>query len=158
LAAFRAVAESIGAKPIVLVIPDKAQVDPASRAAMAEAIADPAYDPARPYRGMINAAEATGLPVVDPIAALDPASEAGARALYFGKDWHTNGIGNRVLADRLAQALAMPSLLGAPMRTAAPLALPTAEATSPLAHWLRVAALALAIWLALGTLYWQRFP
>ena len=158
LRAFAAVARTIGAKPLVLVIPDKAQVDRAARAAMSEVIRDPAYDPGRPYAGMVAAAEAASLPIVDPLAAMAKVADPGARALYFAKDWHTNALGNRVLADELTHALASPALLGAPTRAAAPLTLPPAKAPSRLAGLLRSAAIVIAAWLLFGTLYWQRFP
>jgi lysophospholipase L1-like esterase len=157
LAAFKAAAQQIGAKPLVLVIPDKAQVDPASREAMAGAIRDPAYDPARPYRGMVAAAKAVGLEVVDSEKAMVAAAQGGERQLYFGKDWHTNGLGNRVLADQLAVALASPALLGAPPHEAPPLGMPE-PAPAGVPRWARVAAIVVAIWLLLGTLYWRRFP
>jgi hypothetical protein len=158
LRAFRAVADSVGAKPLVLVIPDKAQIDPAARTLAAAAIGDPAYDPQRPYRGMIAAAEAAGLPVVDPLAALVAAADGDTRALYFGKDWHTTAIGNRVLADQVARALRSPALLGPAPRAAAPLSLADAAAAGVAGGWLRITVIVAAIWLTLGTLYWQRFP
>jgi len=156
LRAFRSIAEDMGAKPLVVVIPEKAQVDPASRQAIAAAIGDPAYDPERPYRGMIAAAKAAGLPVVEPQAAMLAATDGGARQLYFTRDWHTNAAGNRVLAKEIDMALSSPALLGPPPHEAPPLTLPaTAEHASTL--WRNVAIL-VAIWLILGTLYAKRFP
>jgi len=157
LRAFKDVAASIGAKPLVLVIPDKAQVDPRARAAMAQQIADPAYDPDRPFRGMVAAAESAGLPVVDPLAAMVSAADGGARPLYFERDWHTNGAGNRVLANALTASLGAPGLLGPPAREASPLALP-APAPAGLGGWTRAIAIVAALWALLGTLYARRFP
>jgi len=157
LRAFAAVAGRIGAKPLVLVVPDKAQIDPEARAATAQAIGDPAYDPDRPYRGMLAAAAAAGLPSVDPKGAMVAASAGGRRQLYFARDWHTNALGNRVLADEVAAALASPALLGPPPRDAR-LGLPVEEAAPAWGRWLRAAAIVAAVWLLLGTLYWRRFP
>ncbi len=156
LRAFRAVAEDIGAKPLVVVIPEKAQIDPASRTAIAQAIGDPAYDPDRPYRGMVAAAKEAGLPVVEPKEAMIAAAEGGERQLYFGRDWHTNAIGNRVLVKEIDAALASPQLLGPPPHEAPPLSLPNA-AEHPSTLWRNVAIVA-GIWLLLGTLYARRFP
>jgi hypothetical protein len=156
LKAFKVVAEDMNAKPLVVVIPDKAQVDPAARAAMANLIADPAYDPDRPYRGMVDAAKAAGLTVIEPKAAMVAAGENGQRQLYFERDWHTNAVGNRVLAKEIDAALAAPEFLGPPPHAAPPLALPSsAEHPSNLPRNL---AIAVAIWLILGTLYARRFP
>jgi hypothetical protein len=158
LRAFRWLADHRGFKPLVIVIPDKAQIDPASRAQMAQAMGnDPAYDPSRPYRGMVALARLSGLPVVEPEAALAAASDGGRRALYFGHDWHTNAIGNRVLAAQLDRALADPDLLGPPLKP-----LPAGDALEPeappaeLPH--RAALILIAVWLVLGTAYWRRFP
>ncbi|HEY8514244.1 MAG TPA: DUF5989 family protein [Candidatus Binatia bacterium] len=157
LRAFRAVADEIGAKPLVMVIPDKAQVDPNARQAIAEVIGDPAYDPDRPYRGMVAAAEAAGLPVVDTLPAMVAASQGGAQQLYFARDWHTNGLGNRVLVQELDTALASPAFLGPPPREIARLTLPEPSAEEA-SHLGRNALIAIAVWLLLGTLYWRRFP
>jgi lysophospholipase L1-like esterase len=156
LRAFRAVTEDMHAKPLVLVIPEKAQVDPNARRAIADVIANPAYDPNRPYNGMVAAAKAAGLPVVDTLPAMVAASDGGAHQLYFGRDWHTNAVGNRVLAKEVEAALAAPQLLGPPPHAAPPLALPaTSDHVSNL--W-RNLAIAVGIWLVLGTLYARRFP
>lgn len=156
LRALRAIAEDRGFKALVLVVPDKAQVDPRAREAIAGAIGDPAYDPDRPYRGMIEAARAASLPVVDPLPALVEASRGGAQQLYFARDWHTNALGNRVLVQQLDRALAAPDMLGPPPVDAPPLVLP-AEAASA-SGWLRTLAIVVLVWLVLGTLYWRRFP
>jgi hypothetical protein len=153
---FRETASAMGAAPLVLVIPDKAQIDPAARAAIAAVLGDPAYDPARPFRLMAEAAKAAGLRVVDPTEALARGSRDGSVPLYFQHDWHTNAAGNAVLAGSLAAALADPALLGPPSRTVAdvrPAAAPPAESA-----FARVLAIAVAIVLLLGTLYWRRFP
>lgn len=156
LRAFRVVAQDMGAKPLVVVIPEKAQVDPAARRAIADAIGDPNYDPNRPYNGMVAAAKEAGLPVVEPLAAMVAASDGGERQLYFARDWHTNATGNRVIAETIDQALAAPELLGPPPHAAPPLALP-ADAEHPSNVW-RNLAIVVAIWLLLGTLYARRFP
>jgi lysophospholipase L1-like esterase len=153
---FRQTAESMGAKPLVLAIPDKAQIDPSARAAMAEVMNDPAYDPARPFRHMVEAARASGLTVVDPGPQLASASRSGAVPLYFQNDWHTNANGNEVLAEALAAALAAPALLGPPSHAVAA-EVPSAAPSTP-SRLARLIALAAAIVLVLGTLYWQRFP
>jgi lysophospholipase L1-like esterase len=156
LNAFKVIAEDINAKPIVVVIPDKAQVDPAARKTMSDTIADPAYDPDRPYRGMVAAAKAAGLTVIEPKDAMVAAGENGERQLYFGRDWHTNAVGNRVLAKEIDAALASPEFLGPPPHEAPPLALPSsAEHPSNLPRNLLIA---VAVWLVLGTLYARRFP
>jgi lysophospholipase L1-like esterase len=152
LMAFRSVAQRIGAEPLVLVIPDKAQVDPAARAKMVRAMNDPRYEPDRPYMAMIAAAASAGLPVVGALPSLRAA--AGAGPLYFAKDWHTNAAGNRVLAGALADALAAPSLLGAAQRPAGRWYGPTPAAESGATLWIVL----VIIWLVLGTLFYQRFP
>jgi len=157
LRAFRAVARKIGAKPVVLVIPDKAQVDPASRAAMTQQIDASTYDPDRPYRGMVDAAKAAGLPVIEALPAMKSASENGSRALYFARDWHTNPAGNRVLANLLTTALGQSELLGAAPLEAKPLALPKAGAEGT-GHRLRSLGILGALWALLGTLFLKRFP
>jgi hypothetical protein len=156
LLAFRDVAASIGARPLVLVIPDKAQIDPAARAAMAGAIGDPGYDPTRPFRFLVGAVERASLPVVDPSASLSAAARGGEVPLYFRNDWHTNALGNEVLASSLADALATPSLLGP--RPHAAEALPPLSVPVPRSNLARNLAIAFAIILLLGTLYWRRFP
>lgn len=156
LRAFRVVAEEIGARPLVVVIPEKAQVDPAARRAIGDAIGDPAYDADRPYRGMIAAAREAGLTVVEPKEAMLAAAGGGERQLYFARDWHTNAAGNRVLAKEIDAALAAPEFLGPPPLAAPPLSLPAA-AEHPSTLWRNVA-IVFGIWLLLGTLYARRFP
>lgn len=155
LRAFRRVAERIAARPLVLIVPDKAEIDPAARRAVAELVSDAAYDPDRPFRFMAAAAERAGLPVVDPRRELAATRRATGASLYFAHDWHTNGRGNRVLAGALATALAAPALLGAPPRVAAAAEreIP-ARATLP---WRGIVALA-GLVAVLGTLYARRFP
>ncbi|HYC22391.1 MAG TPA: DUF5989 family protein [Candidatus Bathyarchaeia archaeon] len=150
LRAFRREVARLGARPLVLVIPDKAQIDPRARDAIAAVIQDPAYDPDRPYRGMLARARAEGLPVVDPEAALRSAEQASG-ALYFERDWHTNALGNRVLASEVDAALAQPGLLGPPPRGAQPIVLePPAAESHRMLRWVLVLG---ALWLILGTLY-----
>lgn len=156
LRSFATVARDIGAEPVVLVIPDKAQIDPVARGGMQQLMADPRYDPERPFRGMVERARAAGLPVVDPREGLLTASEGGARALYFERDWHTNARGNRVLADEVAAALGAPALLGPPPVAAGDWA--PARPAAPVSKLGRNLLIALAIWLALGTLFYRRFP
>ncbi len=157
LSVLRALAEDRGFKAIALIVPDKAQVDPRAREAIAAAIGDPAYDPNRPYRGMIEAACAASLPVVDPLPALIEASRGGEQQLYFARDWHTNPLGNRVLVQELDRALAAHDMLGPPPVDAPPLPLPAAEGAA-WTGWARTLAIVLLVWLVLGTLYWRRFP
>ena len=123
---------------------------------MSEAIGNPAYDPDRPYRGMVEAAKAAGLTVVEPQAAMVAAGENGARQLYFERDWHTNAVGNRVLAKEIDAALASPEFLGPPPHEAPPLSLPTSDEHP--SNVLRNLVIAVAVWLILGTLYARRFP
>jgi lysophospholipase L1-like esterase len=154
LEVFRSVAQEIGAEPLVLVIPDKAQLDPIARATMARVMNDPRYDPDRPYAAMVAAAAAAGLPVVGGLPPLRRAAATGP--LYFAGDWHTNAAGNRVLADALADALAAPSFLGAAAKPAGgwhgPAPASAVESDGTL--WIVLG----FVWLILGTLYYQRFP
>lgn len=156
LRAFATVARDIGAEPLVLVVPDKAQIDPVARGRMQQVMGDPRYDPERPFRGMVERARAAGLPVVDPRDALLAASKGGAEALYFERDWHTNARGNRVLADEIADALAAPGLLGAAPRPAGAWA--PAVRSAPASSLGRNLVIAGAVWLVLGTLFLRRFP
>ena len=163
LEAFAALAQEIGARPVVLIVPDKAQVDPASRAAMARLIDDRRYDPERPFATMARLANEAGLPVVDPRAALRAAGEAGTQSLYFEHDWHTTATGNEILAESLAAALAQPALLGPPPRgerrqvpvAGQPGSSAAGPASAPYPRWPVVA---LAVWLVLATAMWRRFP
>jgi len=154
LAAFRAAAERLHAKPLVLVIPDKAQIDPRARDAIAGVIRDPGYDPERPYRGMIERARAIGLPVVDPEKALLQAAQA-AGPLYYMHDWHTTVLGNRVLASELDRALAATDFLGPPPHPSVPVEVEELPGAARALSWLLGA---LLIWLVLGTLYRSANP
>ncbi len=159
LGAFASLAREIGARPLVLIVPDKAQVDPAARAAMAQIIGDQHYDPERPFATMARLANEAGLPVVDPRVALRAAGGKGERSLYFERDWHTNARGNVILAGSLAAALAEPGLLGAAPageRQQGPVTGQSADTAS--AEWPRWPAVALAVWLTLATAMWRRFP
>ncbi len=151
---FAAEAAAMGATPLVLVIPDKAQIDPEAALTMRRALGDPRYDPERPARGMVASASRAGLRVVDPAPALEAALRSGGQALYFDRDWHTNGNGNRVLASGLADALSAPDLLGPPPRNATPAGAPMA-ATAGIG---RGPVIALAAWLLLASLFYRRFP
>lgn len=155
LRAFGAVARDMGAKPLVLVIPDKAQIEPPARARM-ERMLGAGYDPDRPFEGMLSRAEEAGLDAVDPRGSLRSVSAREGQPLYFDRDWHTNGLGNRVLAEDLAAALAAPGFLGPPPRLAGswgPAEGPTVPSTLG-----RNVLIALALWLLLGTLFLRRFP
>ncbi|MDG2306439.1 MAG: SGNH/GDSL hydrolase family protein [Candidatus Binatia bacterium] len=157
LRAFVTVAANIGAEPLVLVVPDKAQIDPVARGGMQQIISDPVYDPERPFLGMVQRAEQAGLEVVDPRTALLAASKSGAEAVYFERDWHTNALGNRALAGELADALASPRLLGAPPRAAGDWA-PVIDSGAGGGGLGRALLIAAGIWLVLGTLFLRRFP
>jgi hypothetical protein len=105
---------------------------------------------------MVAAAKEAGLTVVEPREAMIAASDGGDRQLYFVRDWHTNADGNRVLAKEIDATLALPQFLGAPPKEAPPLSLPVSPEQAG-TFW-RNAAILLAIWLVLGTLYVRRFP
>lgn len=154
LRVFAAEVAAMGAKSLVLVIPDKAHIDPEAAAAMTRALGDARYDPKRPARRMLASASRAGLAVVDPAPTLEAAHGRAGQALYFERDWHTNGNGNRVLAAELAEALAAPNLLGPPPRRAVDTGA-TAPATVGFGWgpWI-----ALAAWGLLGTLFLRRFP
>lgn len=156
LRSFASVARDIGAEPLVIVVPDKAQIEPAARGVMQQVMADPQYDPERPFLGMVERAEAAGLTVVDPREGLLAASKGGSQPLYFERDWHTNASGNRVLASALADALVAPALLGPPPKAAGSWGPESAVAVSSTLG--RNLGIAVLIWLILGTLFRRRFP
>lgn len=153
LEAFAAVVRNVGAEPLVLVIPDKAQVHAEARALMTRVMADPRYDPDRPYDAMVAAARAAGLPVVNALPELRRAAAGGP--LYFARDWHTNAAGNTVLADVLAEALSDPARLGTAPHAAGDWQAVPVPAPQQTVRWPWVA---LGVWLFLATLYWRRFP
>ncbi len=157
LSAFAMLGAELGFRPVVLVVPDKAQIDAKARDAMAQLIDDPRYDPNRPFRTMVLFGQVLGVPVVDPLKALVAASDDSRLALYFERDWHTNALGNRVIAQSVADVLAQPRLLGAPPKKVAP-DLSWAE-NNPLGQGPPVWPFALGVfWLLLGTAFWRRFP
>jgi hypothetical protein len=152
LRAFRLETGLLGAKALVLVVPDKAQVDAGARERMAAVIRDPAYEPSRPYRGLLARARAERLTVVDPEEALRAAAATANAPLYFEHDWHTTALGNRVLVRELGATLADPAFLGLPPRGAeiADDARTPSGSRGVLLERLLVLAI---VWLVLGTLY-----
>ena len=137
LSAFRIVAEDMGAKPLVVVIPEKAQVDPAARRRSPTPSAIPRTIPTARTAAWSRAAKAAGLTVVAPQAAMLAAARGRrAPALLRARLAHQRG-GNRVLAKEIDAALASPQFLGPPPHEAPPLALP-ASAEHPSTLWRNV--------------------
>ena len=157
LRAFGALAREMDAEALVLIIPDKAQVDAAAEQKMRGYMASEDYVPGRPYDFLVTAARESGLRVVGGLAPLQEARSAGP--VYFTRDWHTNAAGNQALATALAERLSgrdFPGVsarrsTGAPVREAASAPEDDRWGGSP---WVFGA----AIWLILGTLFRRRFP
>lgn len=102
---------AIGARFVVLLIPDEYQVDPAVFAAAARhAGRHPAdYDLDRPQRDLARALDARGIPVLDLLAASRGA--AANASLYLPRDTHWNTAGHRLAAAELARFVAEQRLL-----------------------------------------------
>ena len=157
LRAFGALARDMEAEALVLIIPDKAQVDAEAEQKMRGFMASEDYVPGRPYDFLVTAARESGLRVVGGLAPLQEARRAGR--VYFSQDWHTNAAGNQALASAVAERLsgrdfpAVASLgaTGAPVGDVA--AVPEGDRGYG-SSWI----LAGVIWLILGSLFRRRFP
>jgi len=157
LQAFAALSAAMGAQPLVLVIPDKAQVDADSLRAVEGFMGSDVYRPNRPYEFLVTAARSAGLPVVGGLSVLRAAQSAGP--VYFARDWHTNAAGNQALAGALATRLLAPEFLGGRGSGGAPTAsiqdnIPRDGPVGSPPGWLW----AILVWFALGTLFRRRFP
>ena len=99
-----------GGRLAVLLIPNKAQVEPNDeRGAINRTVRllqlvddDLTYND-RVRERVLASAERVGVPAIDPGAALVSAAPGGR--LYYRRDWHLNPAGNRVLGQALASAL-----------------------------------------------------
>jgi hypothetical protein len=99
-----------GGRLVVVVIPTKAQVEPAdergaiNRAARLLELTDEHLRFSdRVHQRMLDAAARAGVAAIDPLPRLVEA--AGSGRLYYRRDWHLNPNGNRVLGAILAEAL-----------------------------------------------------
>ena len=157
LRAFGAVAREIQAEALVLIIPDKAQVDDDAARQMRAVMGSDHYRPGRPYDFLVSAGREADLRVLGGLHSLRAARDAGP--VYFARDWHTNAAGNRALAGALADRLLGPEFAAVdkPVRVtdrAGEASAAAVERAWEVPGWI----LGGAIWLVLGTLFWRRFP
>ena len=105
-----------GARLVVLPIPTKAMVEPDDERQAIDAViqfmglseeAVRSYD--QPLAITLAAAADLGLPVINPLAALQ-ATAASAR-LFYQRDWHLTPAGHHALAEALTAALLDPALV-----------------------------------------------
>lgn len=156
LHAFASLAEAIGAEPLVLVIPDKAQIDADSLRQVEAFMGARDYRPERPYEFLVTAARGAGLPVMGGLPELQAAQLDGP--VYFARDWHTNAAGNRALAGGLMRRLLAPEFRGLFRPASRSIVAPSSEGTRPYGAGLASqGALGVGVWLFLGTLFWRRF-
>jgi hypothetical protein len=95
-----------GGRLAVMVIPSKPQVEPDDeRGGLARAVRllelgpeDASYDDVSRER-ILAAVRAAGVTLVDPFPELQQAAKGGR--VFYRRDWHLNGRGNKVLAETL---------------------------------------------------------
>jgi hypothetical protein len=93
---------SIGAKPVILLIPDEVQVDAKKRAEVERRFEVQAkdFDLEEPQRRVAALAAELDVPCVDPLAAFRAKGEQGG--LYFDLDTHWNAKGHDLASEHLA--------------------------------------------------------
>jgi hypothetical protein len=113
LGRFRALAAEIGARPLVLLLPTKLEVEPESVRETVQAVqatlglTTPPATFAQAVRvQMLSACASEHLEVVDLLPALREARQRSERDLYWVIDWHLNTEGNRAVAEAIAPRLA----------------------------------------------------
>jgi hypothetical protein len=95
--------EAHGARFIVMLIPDEAQVDTDLRRRLLPTRERQALDLGRPQRCLAAALDEADLPYLDLLPAF---RAAAAQRLYRPRDTHWNAAGNRLAGDRLAAFVA----------------------------------------------------
>ena len=99
-------ANASGARTVVLVVPDRTQVDEAlwSDFLAAQGLDPSAYDRDQPDRRLQEIASRLGITVVDPLEAQRARAAAG-ETLFVSGDPHWNPAGHEIAAQELARAL-----------------------------------------------------
>ncbi len=101
-----------GAEPLVLLLPERWQVEAAGNAAWRDELRQSAIDWRRPQKVMRRSLEADGIPVLDallPLARVSRGPSGGDRT-YYPRWGHLTAVGHRAVADLLRPRLRALSL------------------------------------------------
>ncbi len=157
LKGFKHTCEDRGIKPVVALIPSKAQIYSGFKADQREqlGVKDNEWNPDLPFKTMLALCDETGLDTVDPMLLFMREARDGTD-LYYTKDRHFSPEGNRAFAQALYNHLNRNIYLGESKVASTPIAagsgvaeeLPDPEKGVPLWVWV-----VLALWITLGLMY-----
>jgi hypothetical protein len=156
LEGFKKTCEERKVKPLLALIPTKAQIYSQFREEQGAQLGlpDDAWDPDLPFEKALAICREIGLDVMDPRSKFANEANQGID-LYYIKDRHFSPEGNRAYAQALYYTLVGENYLGKPPNASPPIAVGsgaavTAPGASGLPTWLYVV---LGLWIILGLLY-----
>jgi hypothetical protein len=158
LKGFRSSCEEQGIKPILALIPAKAQVYDEFKQELGEQLRLPpeAWDPNLPMERVKAICRAIGLDVIDPMARHLKAGSEGPM-LYYAVDRHFSPAGNVAFAQAIYDHLNQDNYLGQPKGSVTPIVAQSDAAPEPIVMeasgfptWLAVV---LILWAVLGLMY-----
>ncbi len=103
LEAIQATTRELDAELLVLVIPGRVQIDPASFETFAARHPERRFDRRAFHEGLVADIRALGIPVIDPLPRLE--REAAAGTITYHDEGHWNRDGHRIAAELLVEAL-----------------------------------------------------
>jgi len=154
LAHLKSSCEAMGAKLVVVPIPNKACIEAEAKANLEQQIGvDPAtWSPDAPVDTFLDLCRELSIPSLDPRAALRAAADAAEDGhVYYQKDWHLNPEGNRALASFVRGEVGRMQILPAAVAGAKPVEIPAA-AKHVSFGWLRLFAILWAV-LSIGWIF-----
>ncbi|MFN0008378.1 MAG: DUF5989 family protein [Planctomycetota bacterium] len=149
--------EEVGAKLVVVPIPNKACIEADARQRLAKQIqvATEAWSPDLPVETFLRLCGELSIAALDPRESLRAAAASVEDGrLYFQKDWHLNPEGNRALANFVRAELDRIQVLPAPVAGSKPVEIPAPVKVHSFG-WLKIFAL---LWAVLSCVWILTYP
>lgn len=151
LTALRHHCTSVGAKLVMVPIPNKAAIEAGARATLERSLRVPTdtWSPDQPVDTFVGLAQELGIEVFDPRPGLRAAAAEG-KPLYYQRDWHFDPHGNHVFASLLHDEFERAGLFPATVAKTVSATMPLEPEPSRVPRW---AFWFGGLWIALSCLY-----
>jgi len=156
LSHLKASCDAMGAKLVVVPIPNKACIEEGAMRSLKERIGvEEGWSPDAPVQLFVDLCQELSIPAADPRAFLRTAAASVEDGrLYFQKDWHLNPEGNRALANFVRGELDRMQILPAPVAGSKPVEIPAPVKVRSFG-WLKLFAL---LWAVLSIVWILTYP